>query len=146
MDYLNDEWVLLILGDGSLREYVESADENRQDVCYLGTVPHEMVPGFMHESDVGISLVDDRNTLKMLEYAAAGLPAVNVEGEAEKRFNKLIEFCEIYPEDIADSVTRAYNDGPKDGFKEIAREHSWESIANEYEEVMKTVLMDRKTK
>jgi len=146
MDYLDDEWVLLILGDGSLREYVETADKKRRDVCYLGTVPHEMVPGFMRESDVGISLVDDRNTLKMLEYAAAGLPAVNVEGEAEKRFNRLVKFCEIDPEEVADAVTRAYNNGPGDGFKEVAREHSWESIANEYEEVMKTVLMDGKIK
>jgi glycosyltransferase involved in cell wall biosynthesis len=143
MDYIDDEWVLLILGDGSLKEYVESVDENRQDVCYLGTVPHEMVPGFMHKSDVGICLVDDENTLKVLEYAAAGLPSVNLKGKAEDRFEDLVYFSGPDPKEIADTVTEAHQEGAKDGFRELAREHGWESIADEYEEAMEKTLDER---
>jgi glycosyltransferase involved in cell wall biosynthesis len=140
IDYLDDEWVLLILGDGSLKDYVVGVDENRQDVCYLGTVPHEMVPGFMHKSDVGICLVDDENTLKVLEYASAGLPSVNLKGKAEDRFENLVYFSEPDPKGIADTVIEAHQKGAKDGFRELAREHGWESIADEYEEVMQAVL------
>jgi glycosyltransferase involved in cell wall biosynthesis len=139
MEYLDDEWVLLILGDGSLREYVERVDEERQDVCYLGTVPHEMVPGFIHESDVGVSLVDDRNSLKILEYGAAGLPVVSAKGDPEQLFEGMVEFCEPEPEDVARAVPKAYTDGSSDKLHKLTKRHSWKRIASVYEEAIQSL-------
>jgi len=130
MNYLPD-WELLVLGDGSKREQVASAEA--ANVHYLGTVDHELVPGFLHESTVGISLVDDPNTLKLLEYGAAGLPAVSVAGAAEARFEGLVEFAQLDAESVARAVERAAARGPIDQFQAYAKRFRWESIADQYE-------------
>lgn len=136
MAYL-PEWDLLVLGDGSQREVVEEAAA--ANVYYLGTVPHEAVPGYMHASDVGISLVDDSHTLKVLEYGAAGLPAVSLDGEPRDRFGDALTYCTLDPEDVARAVTDADRMGPNDALREIAWRHRWDVIADEYEAVLESV-------
>lgn len=130
------DWHLIILGDGSQRPIVEKLSGDTQNVHYLGTVPHEAVPGFLHVSDVGISLVNDRNSLKILEYGAAGLPAVSVEGDPENLFEGMVEFCSLHPESVAKSVPKAYKKGISEKLRELTKTHSWERIAEEYESVM----------
>lgn len=134
------DWNFVIVGDGSQRPAVETASNEMQNVHYLGTVPHETVPGFLHVSDVGISLVDDRNSLKLLEYGAAGLPTVSVEGDPKNLFEGMVEFSSLNPEDVAEAVRRAYDRGASDKLRELTRSHSWKSIATEYEEVFKQVI------
>jgi glycosyltransferase involved in cell wall biosynthesis len=132
MDYLPD-WELLVLGDGSLREQVASAEAT--NIYYLGTVDHELVPGFLHESTVGISLVDDPHTLKLLEYGAAGLPAVSAAGAAEARFGGLVEFTQVEAHAVATAVEEAAAQGPTDQFQAYVKQFRWESIAEQYENV-----------
>lgn len=139
MDHLA-AWDLLVLGDGSQREVVESAGEN---VHYLGTVPHEAVPGYMHVADVGVSLVDDPNTLKVLEYGAAGLPVVSLAGDPEARFGEAVTYCSREPEDVARAVRTAAAAGSDDALFEIARRHSWASIADEYEAALESATEPR---
>jgi glycosyltransferase involved in cell wall biosynthesis len=135
MDHL-DGWQLLILGDGSDRTLVERAAAKRGTVVYPGTVPHEEMPGFLAAADVGICLLDDPNTLKLLEYAAAGLPAVNLDGAARDRFGDLVEYCSLDPEDVARAVRTAAADAPIEAFRTFAADHSWDTIATEYERVL----------
>lgn len=139
MEYLPD-WHLVVLGDGSERTFVEKSSSEMKNVHYLGTVPHETVPGFLHVSDVGISLVDDRNSLKILEYGAADLPTVSIEGDPEKLFEGMVEFCDLNPNNVADAVGRAYGRGTSQELCELTRSYSWESIADGYEEVFKRIL------
>ena len=139
MEYL-PEWQFVVLGDGSQRPVVEKASNEIENVHYLGTVPHETIPGFLHVSDVGISLVDDRNSLKLLEYGAAGLPAVSVEGDPENLFKGMVDFCSLNQEDVAETVRRAYDRGSSEELRELTRNHSWGSIADEYEEVFRKVI------
>lgn len=130
MDYLPD-WELLVLGDGSQRERVASAEA--ANIHYLGTVGHELVPGFLHESTVGISLVDDPHTLKLLEYGAASLPAVSVAGTAESRFEGLVEFTRLEAKAVGTAVEEAAAHGPVERFQAYAKRFRWESIADQYE-------------
>lgn len=133
------DWDFVVLGDGSRREAIETHPQ--ENVHYLGTVPHERVPGYLHASDVGICLLDDRNTLKLLEYGAAGLPAVNVEGDAETRFEGLIEFCTLDPADVAAAVERAavHDADDVDAYRTFVRDFGWESVADDYEAVFRRV-------
>lgn len=131
------EWDFVVLGDGSQRDAIEHTE--RKNVHYLGTVPHELIPGFLHESDVGICLIDDRNTLKLLEYGAARLPAVNVEGDAEQRFEGLVEFCDLRPRNVAAAIRNAHRRGPRDEFQAFTKQFGWESVADQYEAVLEDV-------
>lgn len=145
MDYL-DGWQLLVLGDGSDRDLIEQAAAKREDVVYLGTVPHEEMPGILAAADVGICLLDDPNTLKLLEYAAAGLPAVNLDGTARERFGDLVEYCSLEPADVARAVRDAAADAPVEAFRSFAANYGWNTIATEYERVFQSVAgRDSKT-
>lgn len=131
LDHL-DGWELVILGDGTERSIVEAASRERETVHYLGTVPYESVPGYLHRADVGISLIDDPNTLKILEYGAAGLPVVHVQGTAEERLGDEVAFCTTEPVDIAAAVLTAASSENR-GLRELASQHRWETIADTYE-------------
>jgi glycosyltransferase involved in cell wall biosynthesis len=135
-----DGWQFLVLGDGSQRERIEAAAASDDRIVYPGVVPHEHVPGFLHESDVGICLVDDPNTLKLLEYGAARLPAVSVEGRAEDRYDGLVTFCSLVPEDVARAVEESYESAPVDQFQKYTERFGWTAIAEEYESVLESVV------
>jgi len=135
------EWDFVVLGDGSQREMIEAID--RENVHYLGTVPHDLIPGFLHESDVGICLLDDRNTLKILEYGAARLPAVSMKGDAERRFEGLIEFSDPDPRNVAEAIRSADESATLDAFQEFTKQYSWRSVADQYEEVLERVVRKR---
>lgn len=136
---LEDEgWTLVVLGTGSLSDLVERAAATRENVVFPGTVPHEDVPGYLHAADVGVCLVDDPHTLKVLEYGAAGLPTVQVRGRAEDRFDGLVEFCDPTPDGIARAVERAAGTDP-DPLRSFARGFDWAEIAETYKEVITIV-------
>lgn len=136
-DHLED-WSLVIIGDGSLRESVEDASNRQGNVQYLGTVLHDEVPGFTALADVGISLVDDAHTLKVLEYGAAGLPTVQVEGAAEQRFGDQLEYCSLEPEAIADAILSSVDrDGTE--LQSFVKEYDWSAISGEYARVIRSV-------
>lgn len=134
MDYL-DGWELLVLGDGSEREYVSSVADTSEVVHYLGTVPYEEVPGYLHLADVGISLLDDSNTLKVLEYGAAELPVVHIRGAAESVFDGAVTYTSADPADVATNVRVAVESDGSD-LREIARNHRWQSVADDYEDAI----------
>ena len=127
------EWTLVVLGTGSLAERVERAARERENVVFPGTVPHEDVPGYLRAADVGICLVDDPHTLKVLEYGAAGLGVVQAAGRAEERFGEFVSFCEPLPADIARAV-RAAGDERASGeaFREYVRQFDYERVAATY--------------
>jgi glycosyltransferase involved in cell wall biosynthesis len=127
---LLDDWTLVVLGTGSLETEVRQAANERSNIEYLGTVPHEEVPGYLSISDVGVSLVDDPHTLKVLEYGAAGLSVVQL-GRAA-RLDGLVEFCEATPEDIARAVRAAGESGGCDDLRTFAKQFDFDVIADDY--------------
>lgn len=141
MDHL-DGWHFVVLGDGSQREWLEGVDANNEFVHYLGTVPYNDVPGYMHVADAGITLLDDANTLKILEYGAARLPVVHVKGEAEQVFDEMVTFCSLEPADVAQAVDQAHSN-KTDRLAEFAKQRSWMSIADKYETVLEQLVREQ---
>ena len=137
MDRL-DGWTLVVLGTGSLAPAVERAAEH-EDIVFPGTVAHESIPGYLHAADVGVSLVDDPHTLKVLEYAAAGLVVVQARGRAEERFSEYAEFCEPVPQKIATTIERAGERDTREEFQEYTRRFDYERVAETYRTVLTEV-------
>lgn len=143
MNHLED-WTLLVLGAGTKTDLVQEAAATREDVVFVGAVPHEDVPGYVHTADVGIALVDDARTLKVLEYMAAGLPVVHLDGEARERFGDVLFYCDADPDDVARAVREAADANPEaERYRSIASENSWQRIADDYRGAIRTVLADR---
>lgn len=137
---LLDTWSLLVLGDGSLSDEVKALAAEKDTVAYLGTVPHESIPGYLHSVDVGVSLVDDPHTLKVLEYGAAGLPVVQRQGRAESRFGDRVEYADTTPESIAAAIKRAGTRGSADQLQSFTVSFDWAEIADDYEQSLKSVI------
>ena len=138
MEHL-DDWTLVVLGTGSLAPAVERAAE-REAVVFLGTVPHEAIPGYLHAADVGVSLVDDPHTLKVLEYAAAGLAVIQARGRAEERFDEYAEFCDPTPRAIAAAIERAGERDTREAFREYASRFDYKRVAETYRTVLTEVV------
>lgn len=134
------EWSLIVLGEGSLRNKVEREASERENIHYLGTVHYEDVPGYVALADVGVSLVDDPHTLKMLEYGAAGLSAVQLDGRARNRFGDIIEYTKSDPRSIGIAIKKAKNREYNTGIRSVAANHDWSRIASDYEDVIRGVL------
>jgi glycosyltransferase involved in cell wall biosynthesis len=136
---LLDGLTLLVLGDGSLSGHVDGVAAERPDVVYPGTVPHDHVPGYLWAADVGVSLVDDPYTLKVLEYGAAGLPVVQLAGRAEGRFGDLLEYCDASAESIASACRRAVGRETGD-LQSFASAFDWAEIADDYADALQIVI------
>lgn len=137
VDFL-DGWDLLIIGTGSLADVVDQRAADRSDVHFIGTVPHEEIPGYLAVADVGVSLVDDPHTLKVLEYGAAGLPTVQLDGYARRRFGDRVEYCEDDPASVAAAIERAGDRDPSP-LREMAASFDWSAIAETYASVITNV-------
>lgn len=133
-----EDWSLVFLGSGSLEGTIKEAAANTRDVVFLGTVPHEEVPGYLHAVDVGISLVDDPHTLKVLEYGAARLPTVQLSGRAEGKLRTSVTYCDADPSSIADAVQQAAG-SRVDELHELSKRYSWAAIARQYATIIDSV-------
>lgn len=134
------DWTLVVLGTGSLESEVRRAATERSDIVYPGTVPHEEVPGYLHAADVGVCLVDDPHTLKVLEYGAAGLPVVHLAGRAEPRLEGLVTFCDPTPVDIARAVRSTADSTGSEELQAFARQFDVDVVATDYANAIETVI------
>lgn len=139
MDHLSG-WSAVIAGAGSLEHEVKRRANNRDDITFLGVLSHDSVPGYLHQADVGVSLVDDAHTLKVLEYLAASLPVVQVDGEARERFGDRLNYCSLAAEEVAGAIERAKGQQIGADTHEFVRRFSWASIAEDYERVLRSVV------
>lgn len=136
-------WTLVVLGTGSLESEVQRAATERSNIVYLGTVPHEEVPGYLHAADVGVCLVDDPHTLKVLEYGAAGLPVVHLAGRAEQRLEGLVTFTDPTPEGIARAVRSTADSTGTEELRAFARQFDVGAVATDYASAIETVTGPR---
>lgn len=134
-----DDWTLLVIGAGSLEPVVERAAADSESIRFLGTVPHEEVPGYLSVADVGVSLVDDPHTLKVLEYGAAGLNVVQRAGRAESRFGGLVEYCSTDPTAIADAIKQTADNDHRQSLRTYVKQFNWEGISETYLRVITTI-------
>lgn len=135
-DHFPDEWGLLIAGEGSLTEDVAERARDSDAVTFAGPLPHELIPGILHHADVGVSLVQDAHTLKVLEYGAAGLTIVQA-ATPESILDGFANIVNLDPEAVADAIT---GEGPEYTADPLARDHDWKRIAQQYDTTIQTVV------
>jgi len=137
VEHLQD-WTLVIAGAGSLEPVVDQAAAQTDSIRFLGTVTHETIPGLLALADVGVSLVDDPYTLKVLEYGASGLPVVQRAGRAESRFGDRVEYATADPASVADAIECAKAAGGG-RLREFVAQFDWQRIAADYRSAIVTV-------
>lgn len=126
---------LVVAGTGSLETTVRRAAAQTDRIHYIGTVHHETVPGVLAGCDVGLSLVDDPNTLKVLEYGAAGLPVVQLDGRARDRFGDRLTYTSVDPSAIREAIRIAsHRDG--NTLRSFVSEFDWGEIADTYADTL----------
>lgn len=134
-----DDWELLVLGAGSLEPTVSAVSTERSDIHYEGTVDSATIPAVLDRADVGVSLVDDPHTLKVLEYLAAGLPVVQVGGRSNRVLGEYTTACTLYPPSIADAIRSA---SVASGGRAYAKQHLAESVAADYAQAVVRATSD----
>lgn len=139
MDHLSG-WSLVVAGTGSLVSSVERAANRRDDVEFLGVIPHDQVPGYLRGADVGLSLVDDPHTLKVLEYLAAGVPVVQLDGRARDRFGDHVTYCSPEAADVARAIEDANERAVTETTKDYVRRFTWSSVTDTYESAIRRTL------
>lgn len=127
---------LVVLGTGPLAEYVQG----HPAATYPGSVPHEQVPRWLWHADVGLCLVDDPHTVKVLEYAAAGLPVVQLAGRASETYRDVATLTTADPDNIEWAIHKAIERGPNDDLRELARERDYSRVADDYEWALERAL------
>ena len=128
----------VIIGDGPSRAELQ---EKYPDTVFLGRKPHEQLPEFFASSDVFVfpSLTDTFG-LVLLEAAASGTPvlAFNVQGPKDAISSPTAGVLVKHDADFATSV-RALEEGfnaslhlNREGVRQYAEEHSWETSLLEF--------------
>lgn len=131
---------LVIAGAGSLADSVREAAASSGSVVFLGSISHDTVPGLLAACDVGVSLVDDPHTLKVLEYGAAGLPVVQLDGRARDRFGDRLTYTEADPEAISSAIETAATEGDGAALRSYVEQFDWQAIAEQYAEAVDRVI------
>jgi len=135
-----DGYQLVIAGQGAYEKDCWKASARYENIHYIGSIPHEHVPALLQKASAGISLVDDPHTVKVLEYGAAGLPTVHIEGRAEGVLpDKGVEWTALDPAEIGASVRVAYNYGDPSGLEEYAENRRWSDVVDQYQRVIESV-------
>ncbi|MDB2250580.1 glycosyltransferase family 4 protein [Halorubrum ezzemoulense] len=130
-----DPGSLIIAGTGSLEATVERTAELHDSVHYLGVIPHETVPGLLAACDVGLSLVDDPHTLKIMEYGAAGLPVVQLDGQARRRFGDCLTYTDGSPASVRAAMLSTAN-CDSEPLQSFVQQFDWRDIAQTYDRVL----------
>ena len=135
-----DGYQLVIAGQGKYETECWKASARYDNIHYIGSIAHEHVPALLEKASVGISLVDDPHTVKVLEYGAAELPTVHIEGRAEGVLpDEGIEWTALDPAEIGTSVRVAYNYGDPSGLEEYAKNRRWSDVVDQYQRVIESV-------
>lgn len=141
-----EEWEFLFIGESGKQATVESAARRLSNVYYLGSFDYEKMPGFLSLADVGLCLADRERPLKILEYGAAGLPVLAIPGRLQTEFSdEELWFTEPTPSGIADALTEISRSSAEaerrtGALMDVARDNSWESVADAYYRAVRRVI------
>lgn len=130
---------LVVVGSGSKQELVETYDTTNSSVHYLETLHHQLIPGILDKASVGLCLVDDPHTVKVLEYGASGLPVVHLAGRARAELPTDVRFVNNTPGDVAIAMEQAVDDDT-DEIVKYAKAHDWEGVVDDYETMIQEVV------
>jgi len=140
-----DGWDFVFIGDGDMKTEFEAFAGDIDNIYYLGTYEHHLIPGFLYHADVGFCLIDAEQPLKLKEYGAAGLPIIAQPGGLSQLYDKdELMFVEPSSEAIADALDRLTDDALRARYaaagQKIASERSWKTIAEGYQDIFYQIV------
>lgn len=136
-------WEFVFIGEGPLEKEVVAATEELRNVHFPGAFEYRLMPGVLALARVGFCFKDAEQPLKLKEYGAAGLPTIVQPGKLERWYADELVFVEPTPEEITDLLDDVSVDGLERygvALQQIASEYSWESIAEEYSEILQGLV------
>lgn len=161
MQFLANNFILIILGDGDIKEELKELAESlslADRIIFLPSVPMNELHNYTTSADLGI-LPYEKVSLnnyyclpnKIFEYMTAGLPVV---ASNFPELKKIIEeekigyvFDETNPDDIAQKIRLVFSDPGKyfqmkeNSLKAVKNKYNWRNEAKKlikiYEQVLK---------
>ena len=137
MESLKGECRLVIVGEGPERRRLEALAKGREDIVFLGSVPHEKMPGVIASADVTVvPSIIEASSLFMLEAMSMEKPVVaaSVGGLPETLGNEGLLVPSMSPEGLAGAIhgllcdegmRRRLGDRAR---KRILKHYTWEKI------------------
>lgn len=152
---LNSRVQFIIAGDGPKRDLLEGAVAQyslHNRVTFLGSVPHDQVRNVLVKGDIFLntSLIE-AFCMAIVEAASCGLQVVstNVGGLPEVLPSELIKLTEPTVEGLLQGVRLALHDlstkkykPPMEAHKIIKDSYSWRNVAEQTENVYKSVIKE----
>ncbi len=143
------EWSLVMIGPVS--NFLEAHQvsilndlRRKRNVYFLGSKPHAQIPSYIGALDIGIAPYTQRSaaaygsTLKVIEYLAAGIPAVATPIPDVVRMEEHV-LTALTPEEWISQIERALReDSPqlRRRRQEFAKQHSWDNRAKQVTEII----------
>jgi glycosyltransferase involved in cell wall biosynthesis len=141
-------WSFVFIGpiDANIKKLMEL-----RNIYFLGKVPYKDLPVYAASFDVAIIpfLVNDLtvsvNPLKMLEYLACSLPVVSADLPEIRKYSEVV-YISNGSKGFLSNIEKALSENPL-GLKqkriEIARNRSWQSIAEKLNRSIEQILVDK---
>lgn len=142
---ITSDWEFVFLGEGQLAEDVQQAAQVHGNVHYPGAFEYRLMPGFLSHAAVGFCFKDAEQPLKLKEYGAAGLPVIVRPGNLSQWYDPdELVFVQPEPERISTELDllagdEEYRQQYVDAGREIARQWSWEAIAEGYDRLFRRI-------
>lgn len=134
---MTPDWEFVWIGEQRDIDVTPLVDR-AENVHFLGSYSHSLVPGFLAHASAALCLVNKEQPLKIMEYGAAGLPTLGSPGKLERVFSDdQLFFVDPEPESLSDAFDRIASDPDEArrraaNLQEYVRQHRWENIAMEY--------------
>lgn len=118
-------------------------DNKPENVHFIGKRPHNLIPAYLRNSDVGLSIfarttfTEYVNLIKLYEYLAMGLPAVSTAHRELALIRapwRLADSAEHFARAIRESLE--VDDNERGAYVEFARNNTWEKRYDIVKEVI----------
>ncbi|MEO0158813.1 MAG: glycosyltransferase [candidate division WOR-3 bacterium] len=114
-----------------------------ENIHFLGKRPHEIIPAYLRNSDVGLSIfartpfTEYVNLIKLYEYLAMGLPAVSTAHRELSLIDAPWRLADS-PEDFVRAIRESLevNEDERKGYVDFARANTWERRFDTVKEVL----------
>jgi glycosyltransferase involved in cell wall biosynthesis len=143
------DWLFVLIGpiDADISKL-----NKLKNVYFVGKVPYNDIPSYAAAFDVAIipflvnNLTKSVNPLKLLEYLACGLPVVSTDLPEIRKYSEVVYIADG-SESFLSYIEKALSENSKELRQrriEVARNRSWDSIAEKFSMCIETLLMEKK--
>jgi glycosyltransferase involved in cell wall biosynthesis len=153
-----NDLLLVIAGDGKMKDEVLRFQNEHKHIKYLGVVPYQEIPGLISESLASLVCMNNAgrrsdtglSPLKMYESLACGVPVIASDLPGISDFVQENDCGLIVPMNspvsIAEAVASLLSDQKlrnrlgRNGFNVVTKEHTWHKRAIETDQVIQRIV------